>query len=95
MTTEVSSGAVVGIDGYQVHVEVDLARGLPSFTIVGLPNASVRESRERVSASLRNHGFRVPQKRITINLAPADVRKIGAAFDMPMSLRRTPRAGKD
>ena len=86
MTTEISSGAVVGIDGYEVHVEVDLARGLPSFTIVGLPNASVRESRERVSASLRNYGFKVPQKKITINLAPADVRKEGAAFDMPIAI---------
>ncbi len=86
MTREISSGAVVGIDGYGVHVEVDLSRGLPSFTIVGLPTASVRESRERVSASLRNYGFRVPQKRITINLAPADIRKEGAAFDMPIAL---------
>ncbi|MBN2184835.1 MAG: YifB family Mg chelatase-like AAA ATPase [Candidatus Krumholzibacteriota bacterium] len=86
MTTEVSSGAVVGIDGYEVHVEVDLVRGLPSFTIVGLPNASVRESRERVCASIRNYGFRVPQKRITISLAPADVRKIGAAFDLPIAI---------
>ncbi|MBN2071643.1 MAG: YifB family Mg chelatase-like AAA ATPase [Candidatus Krumholzibacteriota bacterium] len=86
MTTEISSGAVEGIDGYEVHVEVDLARGLPSFTIVGLPNAAVRESRERVCAALRNCGYKIPQKKITINLAPADVRKEGAAFDMPIAV---------
>ncbi len=86
MIAEICSGAVVGIDGYVVHVEIDLARGLPSFTIVGLPNAAVRESRERVSAALRNCGFKVPQKRVTVNLAPADMRKEGAAFDLPIAI---------
>lgn len=86
MVAEILSGAVIGIDGFGVTVEIDLARGLPSFTIVGLPNAAVRESRERVTAALRNNGFKLPQKRITVNLAPADVRKEGAAFDLPIAL---------
>jgi len=86
MIAGIKSGAVEGIDGYGVNVEIDLARGLPSFTIVGLPNAAVRESRERVSAALRNCGFKVPQKRITVSLAPGDMRKQGAAFDLPMAV---------
>jgi magnesium chelatase family protein len=86
MVAEILSGAVIGIDGFDVTVEIDLARGLPSFTIVGLPNAAVRESRERVTAALRNNGFKLPQKRITVNLAPADIRKEGAAFDLPIAL---------
>lgn len=86
MIAKVQSGAVVGIDGYGVTVEIDLARGLPSFTIVGLPNAAVRESRERVTAALINNGYKRPQKRITVNLAPADVRKEGASFDLPIAV---------
>jgi len=86
MIAEIRSGAVVGIDGFGVTVEIDLATGLPSFTIVGLPNAAVRESRERVTAAIRNNGFKLPQKRITVNLAPADVRKEGAAFDLPIAI---------
>ncbi len=85
MIAGIKSGAVAGIDGYGVNVEIDLARGLPSFTIVGLPNAAVRESRERVCAALRNCGFKVPQKRITVSLAPGDMRKEGAAFDLPIA----------
>jgi magnesium chelatase family protein len=86
MVAEVLSGAVVGVDGFGVTVEIDLAAGLPSFAIVGLPNAAVRESRERVTSAIKNSGFRFPQKRITVNLAPADVRKEGAAFDLPIAL---------
>ena len=86
MIAKITSGAVVGIDGFGVTVEIDLARGLPSFTIVGLPNAAVRESRERVTAAIRNNGFKLPQKRITVNLAPADIRKEGAAFDLPIAV---------
>lgn len=86
MIAEIRSGAVVGIDGFGVTAEIDIARGLPSFTIVGLPNAAVRESRERVTAAIRNNGFKFPQKRITVNLAPADVRKEGAAYDLPIAL---------
>lgn len=86
MIAEIRSGAVVGIDGFGVTVEIDLATGLPSFTIVGLPNAAVRESRERVTSAIRNNGFKLPQKRITVNLAPADMRKEGAAFDLPIAI---------
>jgi magnesium chelatase family protein len=86
MIAEIRSGAVLGIDGFGVTVEIDLANGLPSFTIVGLPNAAVRESRERVTSAIKNNGFKLPQKRITVNLAPADVRKEGAAFDLPIAI---------
>ncbi len=86
MIAKVFSGAVSGIDGFCVTVEIDIARGLPSFTIVGLPNASVRESTERVIAAIRNNGFDFPRSRITVNLAPADVRKEGAAFDLPIAI---------
>jgi magnesium chelatase family protein len=86
MVAEIRSGAVLGVDGFGVTVEIDLATGLPSFAIVGLPNAAVRESRERVTSAIRNNGYKLPQKRITVNLAPADVRKEGAAFDLPIAL---------
>ncbi|MCD6379065.1 YifB family Mg chelatase-like AAA ATPase [bacterium] len=86
MVSIILSGAVVGIDGYEVTVEIDLTRGLPSFTIVGLPNAAVRESRERVTSAIRNSGFKFPLKRVTVNLAPADIRKEGAAFDLPIAV---------
>ncbi len=86
MIAEIHSGAVVGIDGYGVSVEIDIARGLPTFTIVGMPDAAVRESRERVSAALRNNGFRLPGSRITVNLAPADIRKEGSSFDLPIAI---------
>jgi len=86
MVSKVFSGAVSGIDGFLVTVEIDLSRGLPSFTIVGLPNAAVRESRERVTAAIKNGGFEFPRKRITVNLAPADVKKEGAAFDLPIAV---------
>ncbi len=86
MIATIRTGAVSGIEGFGVTVEIDLARGLPSFTIVGLPNAAVRESRERVTAAIRNNGFDFPKKRITVNLAPADVRKEGAAFDLPIAV---------
>jgi magnesium chelatase family protein len=86
MISRILSGAVVGIDGYEVMVEIDLARGLPSFTIVGLPNAAVRESRERVTSAVRNSGFKFPLKKVIVNLAPADIKKKGAAFDLPIAV---------
>jgi magnesium chelatase family protein len=82
----IASAAVVGIDAYHVLVEVDVAAGLPQWTIVGLPAGSVKESRERVSAALVNSGFEAPRRRVTINLAPADTRKDGTAFDLPIAL---------
>jgi magnesium chelatase family protein len=80
------SAALSGIDGRIVHVEVDVSPGLPSFTVVGLPDTSVRESRDRVRTAIRNSAFEFPWQHITINLAPPDVRKEGAAYDLPIAL---------
>lgn len=84
MLAKVRSGAVVGLDGAVVEVEVDISSGLPAFTIVGLPDAAVQESRERVCAAIRNSGLNFPMKRIVVNLAPADLKKAGPAYDLPM-----------
>lgn len=86
MLAAIRSAAVVGIDAYDVTVEVDAAPGLPQWLIVGLPVGAVKESRERVGAALVNSGFTLPPRRITVNLAPADVRKEGSAFDLPIAL---------
>ncbi len=86
MLAAIRSAAVLGIDAYDVTVETDAANGLPQFTVVGLPAGAVRESRERVSAALVNSGFTLPPRRLTVNLAPADVRKEGTAFDLPIAL---------
>jgi len=85
MLSRVKSAAIIGIDSMIVEVEVDLARGLPSFDIVGLPDAAVRESRERVRAAIKNSGFDFPIQRITINLAPGDIKKIGPHFDLAIA----------
>jgi len=77
---------VFGVDAFPVLVEVDVAFGLPHFTMVGLPDATVRESRDRVRSAIRNSGFEFPHHRITVNLAPADVRKAGSSFDLPIAL---------
>ncbi|MFQ5509359.1 MAG: YifB family Mg chelatase-like AAA ATPase [Leptospirillia bacterium] len=86
MLARIDSGAVFGLDAFAVEVEVDLALGLPALSIVGLPDAAVKESRERVQAALKNSGFAFPVKRITVNLAPANVRKEGSAFDLPTAI---------
>ena len=86
MLARVHSAAVLGIDAYLVEVEADIAPGLPSFSTVGLPQGAVREGRERVTAALVNAGFDFPLRRITINLAPADVPKQGSAFDLPVAV---------
>ena len=86
MLARLESAAVFGVEAYPVHVEVDVGLGLPFFRMVGLPDASVRESRDRVRAAIRNSGFEFPSHRITINLAPADVRKAGSSFDLPIAL---------
>src|SRR5512145_1058158 len=82
----VLSAAVHGLDGIPLAVEVDLQRGLRAFHIVGLPSPAVRESRERVVSALLNGGFEVPERRVTVNLAPADLPKEGAAFDLSIAL---------
>jgi magnesium chelatase family protein len=86
MLAAVRSAALLGIDAYDVIVEVDAAQGLPQWTIVGLAAGAVKESRERVGAALVNSGFKVPPRRITVNLAPADIRKEGTAFDLPIAI---------
>lgn len=86
MLATVLSAAIHGIDGYVVRVEVDAGSGLPHYQVVGLPDAAVRESRERISSAIRNLGFTYPTRRLTINLAPAGVRKEGAAFDLPIAI---------
>jgi magnesium chelatase family protein len=86
MLARVTSCATVGIEGLLIEVEADLGVGLPTFTIVGLPDAAVRESRERVLSAVRNCGFEFPARKITVNLAPAHVRKEGARFDLPIAV---------
>lgn len=93
MLANVTALAVLGVNGYKVEVEVDLAPGLPVFNTVGLPDNAVRESKERVRAALTNSGFALPLNRITVNLAPADVRKEGSAFDLPIALGLLAAAG--
>jgi len=84
MISKTFTATVYGIDGIKVDVEVDISFGLPAFNIVGLPEASIKESKERVRSAIRNAGFEFPNDRITINLAPADVRKEGSSFDLPI-----------
>jgi magnesium chelatase family protein len=87
MLSKVISAAVLGIDAYPIEVEVDIAsRGLPFFSTVGLPDAAVKESKERVRAALKNTGFDFPLKQVVVNLAPADVKKEGSAFDLPIAI---------
>jgi len=86
MLAKVLSSAVIGIDAYIVEVEVDISQGLPSFATVGLPEGAVRESKERVKAAVKNSGYHFPSDKITVNLAPADIKKEGSAFDLPMAL---------
>src|SRR5262245_7011688 len=86
MLASLRTAAVFGVEASPVHVEVDVSFGLPSFTMVGLPDTSVRESRDRVRSAIRNSGFEFPPHKITVNLAPADVRKAGASFDLPIAL---------
>ena len=86
MAINIISATHHGLDGVLINVEVDIMNGLPSFAIVGLPNASVKEARERVRAAIVNSGFEFPLGRIIINLAPADVKKNGTLLDLPIAL---------
>ncbi|MSM41543.1 MAG: YifB family Mg chelatase-like AAA ATPase [Geobacter sp.] len=86
MLAKVLSSAVLGIDAILVDVEVDIAQGLPQFATVGLPDGAVKESKDRVKSALKNAGYEYPSRRITVNLAPADLRKEGTAFDLPISV---------
>ncbi len=86
MLAKVKSCAVIGLEGAIVEVEVDISPGLPSFTIVGLPDAAVQEAKERVRAAIRNSDFTFPMKRIVVNLAPADLKKAGPSYDLPIAV---------
>ena len=94
MLAIVRTAALFGVDAHPVRVEVDVSDGgLPGITLVGLPDASVRESRDRIQSAIRNSGFEFPQRRVTINLSPADMRKVGSAFDLPIALGMLAAAG--
>lgn len=86
MISRIATSTIYGIDGIKIDVEVDISLGLPAFNIVGLPEASVKESKERVRSAIKNAGFEFPSDRITVNLAPADVRKEGSSFDLPIAI---------
>lgn len=86
MLSKIKSYGLMGIDGFSVSVEVYVSGGLPAYDTVGLPDAAVRESKERVRAAIRNSGFEFPMQRITVNLAPADLRKEGSVYDLPVAL---------
>jgi len=86
LIVKIISSAVVGIDSYPVDVEVDVSSGLPQFSTVGLPDISVRESKDRIKAAIKNSGYTFPADRVTVNLAPADIKKEGTSFDLPIAL---------
>lgn len=86
MLAKVESCSTNGTDAYLVDVEVDIAGGLPAFSIVGLPDTAIRESRDRIKAAIKNSGFQFPQKKITVNLAPASIKKEGPGFDLPIAI---------
>ncbi len=86
MVSRIYSSCVVGIDAYELTAEADIGSGLPGFNIVGLPDMAIKESRDRIKAAIRNSGFSFPTKKIIVNLAPADIKKEGASFDLPIAL---------
>src|SRR5919202_7070428 len=86
MLASMATFAMEGVDSHEFTVEVDVRQGLPGFTLVGLPDAAVREARERVRAAMLNSGLEFPLQRLTANLAPADVRKAGPSFDLALAI---------
>ena len=86
MIANVITGAIIGIEGYKITVEVDICSTIPGFTIVGLPDMAVSEAKERIRSAIKNSGYDFPSRRIVINLAPADIRKEGSGFDLPMAV---------
>lgn len=86
MLSKLSAAAIMGVDALRIEVETNLDSGIPAFVVVGLPDSAIKESRERILTSLKNSGYPVPPKKITVNLAPADVRKEGTAFDLTIAL---------
>lgn len=86
LTISLNSASFNGINGFMVNVEVDISKGMPSFNIVGLPDVSIKEAKERVRLAIINSGFEFPLGRITVNLAPASLKKVGSLFDLPLAL---------
>ncbi len=86
MLSEIHTSGLMGIDGFEVHTQTDISNGMPAFEIVGLPDAAVKEAKERIKAAVRNSGYAVPPKRIIINLSPASMRKEGPSYDLPMAV---------
>src|SRR5262249_53665294 len=86
MLAKVNSATLYGIDALRVEVEIDLASGLPQLSTIGLPEGAVKESKDRIRAAVKNCGYTFPTKQITINLAPADIKKEGSAYDLPMAV---------
>ncbi len=86
MLARVLTGALLGVDAHPVTVEVDASPGMQKIDVVGLPDTAIKESKERVTAAIRNSGYRVPRGHVVINLAPADMRKEGSALDLPIAL---------
>ncbi len=86
MLSKVYSGCVTGMEAASVDVEIDISGGLPAFSVIGLPDASIRESRDRIRSAIKNSGFGFPAKKITVNLSPADTKKAGAGFDLPIAV---------
>ncbi len=86
MVNKVTTAAIIGLDSYKVSVETDVLNSLPSFSIVGLPDASINEARDRVRSAIKNSGFTFPSKKVVINLAPADLKKEGSNFDLPIAI---------
>ena len=86
MLARIWSSAIVGIDAVKVGVEVDVSGGLPKTIVVGLPDAAIQESKERVKAAIKNAGFAFPVRKIVVNLTPADLRKEGPSFDLPIAI---------
>jgi magnesium chelatase family protein len=87
MLAKVKSMSFVGIDGQLVSIQVDVSNGLPSWDVVGLPDTSIKESKQRVRAALSNIGYDLPSRRVIVNLAPANIKKEGSFFDLPIALR--------
>jgi len=86
LIVKATSSAIIGVDSYPVDVEVDVSRGLPQFSIVGLPDMSVRESKDRIKSAIKNSGYTFPANRVTVNLAPANIKKEGTGFDLPVAV---------
>ena len=86
MVNKVKTAAIIGLDAYEITVEIDVINSIPGISIVGLPDASINEARDRVRSAIKNSTYTFPAKKVVINLAPADIKKVGAHFDLPIAV---------